>query len=246
MTHQLNEDSLRAGDLKLLVNHIFEVDSFQSKMGDDKDVVVLSFTVEDKEPANDLVSFIEKGYQFVLDADVTPGELSNGKYKVFVELERNRHIAENIAEILYGVGKLADIENFKFRYYKSFDSKDAVLETLSEIIPNNPQDYEQRIQERKLESYQHFFSNSMVESIAIDNDVIEFKKIYAEPLRMKFVKQGETKQVLESLTDRVAVGINDMADVMYLTKYLGNYNITKLGNRYMFENKGRAVILEKL
>lgn len=242
----LNEDSLRAGDLKLLVNHIFEVDSYQSKMGDDKDVVVLSFTVESKEPANDLVSFIEKGYQFVLDADVTPGELSNGKYKVFVELERNRHIAENIAEILYGVGKLADIENFKFRYYKSFDSKDAVVETLSEIIPNSPQDYVQRIQERRLESYEHFFSNSMLESVAMNDNILEFKKIYAEPLRMKYINSGATKDMLESLDERIAIGMNDMADVMYLTKYIGNYNITKLGNKYIFENKGRAIILEKL
>lgn len=242
----LNEDSLRAGDLKLLVNHIFEVDSYQSKMGDDKDVVVLSFTVESKEPANDLVSFIEKGYQFVLDADVTPGELSNGKYKVFVELERNRHVAENIAEILYGVGKLAEIENFKFRYYKSFDSKDAVVETLSEIIPNSPQDYEQRIQERRLESYEHFFSNSMLESVAMNDNILEFKKIYAEPLRMKYINSGATKDMLESLDERIAIGMNDMADVMYLTKYIGNYNITKLGNKYIFENKGRAIILEKL
>lgn len=242
----LNEDSLRAGDLQHLVNHIFEIDSYKSKMGDDKDVVVLSFTVESKDPADDLVNFIEKGYQFVLDADVTPGELSNGKYKVFVELERNRHIAENIADILYGVGKLSSIENFKFRYYKSFDSKDAVLETLSEIIPNSPQDYEQRIEENKLESYEHFFSNSMLESITANNDILEFRKIYAEPLRMRYVRSGNTKQVIESITERIAVGMNDMADVMYLTKYLGNYNITKLGNKYMLENKGYAVILEKL
>ena len=243
---QLNEDSLQAGDLKLLVNHIFEVDSYKSKMGDDKDVVVLSFTVEGNEPSKDLVSFIEKGYEFVLDADMTPGELSNGKYKVFVELERNRHVAENIAEILYGVGKLAEIENFKFRYYKSFDSKDAVAETLSEVIPNSPQDYERRIEEVRLENYQQFFSNSMLESVSMDEDVLEFKKVYAQPLRMKYISGGATQQVLESVDDRIAVGMNDMADVMYLTKYVGNYNITKLGNKYMFENKGRAVILEKL
>lgn len=242
----LNEDSLQAGDLKLLLNHIFEIDSYKSKMGDDKDVVVLSFTVESKEPANDLVSFIEKGYQFVLDADVTPGELSTGKYKVFVELERDRHIAENISNLLYGVGKLAEIDQFKFRYYKSFDSKDAVKETLEEIIPSSPQDYEQRIQEYKMESYEQFFSNSMLESVSMDDDVLEFRKVYAQPLRMKYISSGATQQVLESVEDRIAVSMNDMADVMYLTKYIGNYNITKLGNKYMFENKGRAVILEKL
>lgn len=63
---------------------------------------------------------------------------------------------------------------------------------------------------------------------------------------MKYISGGATRQVLESVEDRIAVSMNDMADVMYLTKYLGNYNITKLGDKYMFENKGRAVILEKL
>ena len=38
----------------------------------------------------------------------------------------------------------------------------------------------------------------------------------------------------------------DMADIMFLTKYIGNYNITKINNQYVFENKNYAVVLEKL
>ena len=112
---QLNE-SLKIGDLKLMVNNIFEVDSYASKMGEDQDIVVLSFTVNEQAPAQDLVKFIENGYDFVLDADVTPGELEGGNYKVFVEIERNKRIAEQIQEILYGLKDLTEIENFKFRY----------------------------------------------------------------------------------------------------------------------------------
>ncbi len=242
----LNEDSLKAGDLRDLVSHIFEVDCYKSKMGEDKDVVVISFTVESRSPAEDLVSFVEKGYQFVLDADMTPGELSNGKYQVFVELQRTPRVTEQIKDLLYGVSKLTNIENFKFRYHKSFNSLEATPEQLSEVIPNSPLDYEARIQETQLESYTNFFSNSMVESVSMQDDMIEFKKVYAEPIRMKVVNSGSTKEVLESVEDRIAVGMNDMADVMFLTKYIGNYNITKLGNRFMFENSGRAVILEKV
>ena len=80
---------LIAGDLKHLVYDIFEIDSFQSKMGDDKNIVVLSLSARTKESANDLMNFLEKGYPFVLDADVTSGEQADGSYKVFVELERN-------------------------------------------------------------------------------------------------------------------------------------------------------------
>ena len=79
------------GDLKDLVYHIFEIDAYASKMGDDKNIVTLSFTVKHKEPGDDLVRFLEGGYSFILDADITAGEQSDGNYRVFVELERNRY-----------------------------------------------------------------------------------------------------------------------------------------------------------
>jgi hypothetical protein len=84
-------------------------------MGNDKDVSVISFNVKSKEAAEDLESFIEKGYKFVLDADISPGEVKEGKYKVFVEIERNRRIAKQISELLSGIGQLADIDDFKFK-----------------------------------------------------------------------------------------------------------------------------------
>ena len=63
---------LRKDDLKHTIYDIFEVDSFSSKMGEDEDIVVVSFSMRDKAPADDLVKFLESGYSFILDADVTP------------------------------------------------------------------------------------------------------------------------------------------------------------------------------
>lgn len=247
MQHQpLNETSLLANDLVNLVNRVFEVDNYKSKMGDDADVVVLSFTVESRVPAEDLVSFVEKGYSFVLDADMSPGELEDGKYRVFVELSRTSKVTEQITDMLYGISKLAGIDDFKFRYHKSFDSLDANQEKLDEIVPTNPMLYKQRMEEQELNSYEQFFNNSMLESVRMHGDIIEFKKIYAEPLKFRYLISGGTRQVLESVEDRIAFSHNDVAEVMFLTKYIGNYNITKLGNKFMFENKGHAIILEKL
>jgi hypothetical protein len=241
----LNEDSLQAGDLKNLVKHIFEVDNYASKMGDDKDVVVLSFTVEHRAPAEDLVNFIENGYQFVLDADMTPGELSDGKYRVFVEMQRTPKVADNIVDMLYGVGKLAGIDKFKFRYHKSFNSHEAVLETLGTVIPSDPNTYEQTINETKLLSYDTFFNKSMLDSVRVDdNDILEVKKIYADPLKFKVVAQGKKDSVIESLEDKI--NVNEWAEVIFLSKYFGDYNITKFGNKLVFENEGQAIVLERL
>jgi len=84
--------ALNQGDLRYCVDNIFEIDSYQSKMGTDDKIVVLSFRVKPSQAAEDLVNFIEKGYDFVLDADKTSGEQTDGYYRVFVEIERNKNI----------------------------------------------------------------------------------------------------------------------------------------------------------
>jgi hypothetical protein len=240
------EESLLANDLERLVSHIFEIDSYKSKMGEDKDIVVLSFTVDSRDPAQDLVNFIERGYEFVLDADTSPGELKDGKYKVFVELERNRHVPDNILEILEGMKKLTGIDNFKFRFYKSFKSIPAEKSTLEEIIPTSKQDYEISIKENSLNNFSNFFNRSYVESINVDNEDIIFHKMFADPLKMKIKNFGSKQEVYESLPGRIMLEHTDMAEILYITKYIGNYNVTKIENTFVFENENYAVALEKI
>lgn len=230
----------------MLVSNIFEVDSYASKMGSDKDIVVLAFTVEQKEPANDLVNFVERGYDFVLDADATPGELSDGKYKVFVEIERNRKIPEQIIELLYGVGQLCEIDDFKFRYYKSFQSLEVNEENLRETIPTNKDEYERTIQENRMNNFSNFFNKSFLENIDVADDTITFQKKYAEPLRMRIKEFGLKEDVYKNNPGKIMIENRDISEILFYTKYIGNYNITKVNNKYVFENEQYAVALEKI
>jgi hypothetical protein len=243
--HQLNE-GLTAGDLRLLVNNIFEIDSYASKMGEDKDIVVLSFTVESKDPAQDLVTFLENGYDFVLDADHSPGELSDGKYKVFVEIERNKRVHEQILELLNGLNNLCEMDGFKFRYHKSFHSLDADANNLNETIPKTKEDYETTIQESHMNNFSNFFGRSYLESVSVDQDDLIFQKKYAEPLRMRISEFGTKAQVYNNIVGPIMLEGRDMSEIMYFTKYVGNYNITKIGSTFVFENNGYAVALERV
>jgi hypothetical protein len=56
---QLNE-GLRSLDLEEMVYPLFEIDSHRSKMGEDRDVCVMTFKVKDRNPAKDVMEFIEK------------------------------------------------------------------------------------------------------------------------------------------------------------------------------------------
>ena len=140
--HQQLNEGLRPNDLKEMVHPSFEVDAFRSKMGEDKDVCVVSFKVKDRAPAKDLMEFIEKGYSFVLDADVSSGEDNVGEYSVFVEISRTPKLAEQIQELTYGVKKLTGIDEFKFKYFKEDQIHEATGEKLKSSIPSTAQAYE--------------------------------------------------------------------------------------------------------
>ena len=82
-------EGLKAGDLEGVVSPRFSIDQYKSKMGEDKNIMVLAFTVDGNAPAKDLERFAETGFKAVMDADATPGTMEDGKYKVFVEFELN-------------------------------------------------------------------------------------------------------------------------------------------------------------
>ena len=235
---------LRNEDLKDMIDHIFEIDSFASKMGDDKDIVTLSFSIRSKDPADDLVSFIEKGYPFVLDSDVTSGEQSDGTYKVFVEMERTKEVPEQIMELIDGISKLSGKDDFKFRYYKNFRSVPCSLDALSASIPADPDQYGIKTNESKLENYKNFFNKSYVDSIVMEDEILRIQKKYADPVYFKFIDVGDKHDVLDSIKE--TINVNDFSEIIFLSKYIGDYNITKYGNKLTFENKGNTLVVERV
>ena len=238
-------ESLKAGDLRNFVKKIIEIDSFKSKIGDDEDIVTISFTVDHEDPAKDLENFIEMGYDFVLDADVSPGELDDGTYKVYVELERNRYVAAQIREILDGVEKISGIDNFRFRYFKTFKSQDATEENLESSIPLDKEAYDIATQRNKLDNFQEFFVNSFADEIKLLDESISFKRIYGDTVEFGIVTSGTRQEVYNATAGPIILENSSMAEVMFLSKYIGNYNITKISDTFIFENGGWAVALKR-
>lgn len=236
--------SLREGDLKDMMHDVFEIDSFASKMGADKDIVTISFSLKEKAAADDLMNFLEKGYGFILDADATTGEQSDGTYKVFVEIERDRHAHDNILELIDGVKKLTAMDDLRFRYYKNFKSKDATEDNLKEIVPVDPDKYGITVSESNLDNYKNFFSRSYVDDISLVENTLTIKKIYADPLVFEFVDFGDYKEIQTRLTENL--NVNDFAEVIFLCKYIGDYNINKYGDKIVLENGEKSLVLKRL
>ena len=144
-------EGLEKEDLARLVDRRVTVDEYKSKVGKDEDVVVLSFKVQGKDPALDLVNFIEKSYDWVLDADASSGELDDGDYLVFVEADREESLVENLLMLFEDISHLTDIESNEWilAYHKPHKSELVTAETIRSIIPLTPEAYEQRIREHR-------------------------------------------------------------------------------------------------
>jgi hypothetical protein len=139
-------EGLEQGDLARLIHPELHIDEFKSKLGDDCDVIVMSFKVDSKQPANDLVAFIEKGYTWVLDADVSSGEMDDGSYIVFVELDREESATDNIMDLMTDLMNVTNQEltDWRVRYYKSHKERELSAEALHELLPTDPDDYERK------------------------------------------------------------------------------------------------------
>jgi hypothetical protein len=242
---QLNE-GLRANDLKDTVHNLFSIDTHRSKMGEDRDVCVVSLTVKDRNPAKDLMEFVEKGYDFVLDADVSSGENEEGEYFVFIELARTPRLAEQIKELEYGIRKLTAIDDFKFTYYKEDKEYDLKEDTLKSIIPGTPQMYDGAMNKIRTEGVKRFFSKTLMDDLTLDGDVITIHKPFGSQVKLRMVKEAATDAILEGSEDTITMDQTSTSEIFWLTKVLGNYNINKVGNNFMFDNKGQAMLLQRI
>lgn len=173
-------ENLEMGDLKRLVHPELHIDEYKSKMGDDADVAVISFKVSGKEPSTDLVNFIEKGYEYVLDADVSSGEKEGGDYLVFVELDRTPDLPRQIMEIMNDLMNLTEqtVGEWRVRYHTSTKDHELSEQTLQDILVLTPEEYNQRFDQDQEEIDQ------LKTAAGVDVDTTAPKNEFTESLRV--------------------------------------------------------------
>ena len=128
------------------------VDEFASKMGDDADIIVLSFFVRDKQAAKDLVAWFEKGYDFVMDADRSPGEIKPNRYLVYVEIRRRSSAPDNIELLLDDLGTLTEFDPSEWEVHYDGKKWPWSADQFRNTVPLTPDAYT-KSQERDLNEW---------------------------------------------------------------------------------------------
>lgn len=128
-------------DLEGMLQPTISVDEYASKMGKDSEIVTLAFVIRSENAANDLVDWFERGYDYVLDAQVSDGELTPGKFLVFVELSRRSTVPANIVELLSDLETLTDIKLAEWVVRLGDEEYEADEEVLKQVLTISPHEY---------------------------------------------------------------------------------------------------------
>lgn len=117
------------------------VDEYAAKMGSNEDIITLSFMVKSYQVGEDLVAWFERGYDFVLDASVSEGELEPGKFLVFVELDRRSWVPRKIYELIKDLQTLTGIDPIDWTLNIDDEDYPCEVEIMQDKMILNPNAY---------------------------------------------------------------------------------------------------------
>lgn len=137
-------ESLQYKDLEGLMKPTIHVDEFSSKMGDDDDIIVVSFFVRDAQAAKDLMMWFEKGYDFVIDADRSPGEIKPNRYLVYIELRRRSTAGAHVETIIDDLGTLTEFGKDDWLMHYKGKEVPFSRDTFDSMVPLSPKAYRDR------------------------------------------------------------------------------------------------------
>ena len=143
MTNIINE-ALQYKDMVGMMKPTIHIDEFDSKMGDDEDIIVASFFVRSKQAARDLVAWFEKGYDWVLDADQSPGEIRPGRYLVYIELRRRSQAGQHLADAVSDLETLTEYTPSDWIMHYQRESVPFTREEFDKRVPLSPREYRRR------------------------------------------------------------------------------------------------------
>lgn len=241
--------SLKNGDLAGTILPDVSIDEFEPKAGNDADVIVVAFHLKDKEPADDLNTFIQRGFIDTLDVEVSPNTDEEGRYLVFVEMSRDDTFPNKFQALLKDVKNVAGDMEWEVKTYladeRVFAPNDPELFNFLIIDPKLyvPKD-EFKMKEMK-ESIDEFFKASLVSDLTIDGNRVKLvsrnRSIIAE-----VVDVGDYDTVIgrNFLSESAfAVGKSPF-EATVLSGILGNCHIIPIGD-YLCVSRDNQVMLLK-
>lgn len=241
--------SLNHKDLSGTILPFISIDEFEPKAGKIKDVIVVAFYLKDKDPADDLNTFIQRSFIDTLDVDVSPSTDDDGHYLVFVELSRNDNFPNKFQALLKDVKNVAGDLDWEVVTYLSDDKKFKFNDPeLFNYVILQPSEYisKEKFRTNNLEeSINQFFQNSSLTHLTLNNNILIIKhsnkKIVSEVIDI-----GDYDTVMaRNFLNESAFNMNgNLYETRLLENIIGNCQILPI-DEYICININDQIILLK-
>jgi len=166
-------------DLENQLGTMVSIDEYAAKVGKDSEIVTIAFIVHSKLAGDDLSDWFERGYDFVLDAQTSEGELKPGKWLVFVEMDRRLSSPKRIIELLKDLKTLTGYDLHDWTIKLDDEEYEPNVETLEAKMVLSPRDY-RKDQERE-EKFNEYRELAGLETKKIfehqDSDIKNYKML---------------------------------------------------------------------
>jgi hypothetical protein len=154
------------------------INEYAAHMGKNSEIVTLAFTVKGKQAGDDLCDWFERGYDFVLDAEVSEGEVLPGKFLVFVEMNRRTTVPERIIELIKDMETLTAMKLSEWTIIVDDEEYEADENVLKQVIIMSPHNY--RVEEEVEEFENEAELNEMRDLAGLDVKALHADKQDAE------------------------------------------------------------------
>jgi hypothetical protein len=100
--------------------------------------------------------------------------------------------------------------------------------------------------ESKTIALERFFNQTAFENIQLDEDSnVTISKAYSGSVTLKLLAFGNYSEVKDSLPGGIQLDEASQSQVTFLEKYLGNYEIHKIADKFLVRNGNKAIIFSK-
>ncbi len=221
-------EGLRKGDLDGMVLPLITIDEYESKISNDKSIVV-GFYVFEEDAAHDLSNFIERAPYMILDTDVSPAPTKDGYYVCFVEIFRSNDFGASLTKLLSDLTLLTNVEDWQFTTVKLPKDKIVKLndETLLKYVDSEPRHGEGKSQK----SVNEFFrDSSLSEATLSESQLVLTRQAVSQTFHLIDVVDTPPQGAMD-LSESASGGCLRLQNLLG-----GPYNVHQIGVYTVVEN----------
>ena len=137
---------------------------------------------------------------------------------------------------IIGIGNLNITTTIKYFHFTE--------ETLSEYVPLTELSYNEKMNALKENEVKKFFDQGATE-ITLDENKITVNKPYSGPIVMELIAMGDYEIIKNQLPGALQLDEASQSQVSFLEKYLGNYEINRINNKFLIRNGDKGMIVNK-